>query len=299
MAMTQVFKALAHCTCAAVLALLAAAAVTAPVAAQVTSQTVNVQALRRCEDELNFRMSREFGGRASEVILNRRRAEARQNGRNNFQITGPGRYLRDSFDRPRQFTYRCVVNMNSGQANVQYNWTDTTFDPEYDVTDPGYPPAWAGQGLSPQGRVWFSGGVIARSSGKGLDVENRSTQDSAAVQQWDFANAPNQRWDVIDLGRGEFAFVSEGSNKVLDVQRGSTDDGGAVIQYRWNGGENQRWRLVRAGAGHYQIVNVGSGKCLDVQNNSQDNGARVQQWSCAGAPNQQWRLQGQGETTRR
>lgn len=297
MTKAQALRALAHCTVAAVLAMLAAAAVTAPVAAQVAS--TNLQALHRCEDELQWRMAREFGGRSADVVLNRRRAEQTQQGRNNFHITGQGRYLRDSFDRPRQFTYRCVVNMNSGQANVQYNWTDTSFDPEYDRTDPGYPPPWAGQGLSPQGRVWFSGGVIARSSGKGLDVENRSTQDSAAVQQWDFANAPNQRWDVIDLGRGEFAFVSEGSNKVLDVQRGSMDDGGAVIQYRWNGGDNQRWRLVRAGGGFYQIVNVGSGKCLDVQNNSQDNGARVQQWSCGGQPNQMWRLQGQGETTRR
>jgi hypothetical protein len=297
MIMTQAFKALAHSTWAVALTLLAASAVSAPVAAQVAA-TNTVQALRRCEDELQFRMAREFGGRSADVILNRQRAQTSQQGRNNFQITGPGRYLRDSFDRPRQFTYRCVVNMNSGQANVQYNWSDNTFDPEYDRTDPGYPAPYAGEGLSPQGRTWFSGGVISRNSGKALDVQNRSTQDSAAVQQWDFANAPNQRWDVIDLGRGEFALVSEGSNKVLDVQRGSTADGANVIQYRWNGGDNQRWRMVRAGGGFFQIVNVGSGKCLDVENSSQENGGRVQQWSCGGGPNQAWRLQGQAETRR-
>jgi len=292
--MMQVFKALAHCTWAGALALLVTVTVSAPVAAQVASN--NTQAIRRCEDELQFRMSREFGGRSSEVIINRRRAEATQQGRNNVQISGVGRYTRDSFDRGRQFSYRCVVNMNSGQANAQYEWTDDTFDPEYDRTDPGYPPAWSGEGLSPQGRVWFSGGILSRASNKALDVQNRSTQDSAAVQQWDYAGAPNQKWDIIDLGRGEFAIVSQGSNKVMDVQRGSTDDGANVIQYRWNGGENQRWRLVRAGGGTFQIVNVGSGKCLDVQNSSQENGVRLQQWSCGGGPNQQWRLEREGET---
>jgi hypothetical protein len=292
--MTQAFRALAHGTWAVVLALLAASAVSTPAAAQVAN--INVQALRRCENELQFRMSREVGGRSADVTLNRRQAEAKQQGQNTIHLSGVGRYMRDTFDRGRQFSYRCTLNMNSGQVNAQYNWTDTTFDPEFE--DPGYPPEWAGQGLSPEGRVWFSGGIISRSSGKSLDVQNRSTQDSAAVQQWDYAQAPNQKWDLIDLGRGEFAIVSQGSNKVLDVQRGSMNDGGHVIQYRWNGGDNQRWRLQRTGNGFFQIVNVGSGKCLDVENSSQENGGRVQQWSCAGAPNQQWRLQGDNETRR-
>jgi hypothetical protein len=247
---------------------------------------INVQALRRCENELQFRMSREVGGRSADVTLNRRQAEAKQQGQNTIHLSGVGRYMRDTFDRGRQFSYRCTLNMNSGQVNAQYNWTDTTFDPEFE--DPGYPPEWAGQGLSPEGRVWFSGGIISRSSGKSLDVQNRSTQDSAAVQQWDYAQAPNQKWDLIDLGRGEFAIVSQGSNKVLDVVGASTQDGASVQQYRWGGGDNQRWRVERVGDGAYRIVNVGSGLCLDVQGAKREDGANIQQWSCSGGANQAW-----------
>ena len=290
-AMTQVLNTLVRLTSAAAVAALAVVAAGAPAVAQVAS--ANTQAIRRCEDELQFRLSREFAGRSADVIANRRRTQVRAQNRNVYEVTGTARYVRDSFDRGRAFTYTCRVNMASGQTQVQYNWSDgATFDPEYDRVDPGYPPPWQGEGLSPQGRTWFSGGIIARSSGKSLDVQNRSTQDSASVQQWDFAAAANQTWDVIELGRGEFALVSQGSNKVLDIAGGSTADGANVIQYRWHGGDNQRWRLERAGGGFFQVVNVGSGKCLDVRGNSQENGAVVQQWNCAGVPNQQFRLQG-------
>src|SRR5262245_35252151 len=53
----------------------------------------------------------------------------------------------------------------------------------------------------PQGRTFFSGGILARVSGKGLDVKDRSTEDGAPVQLWDYVGGPNQAWNIIDLGR--------------------------------------------------------------------------------------------------
>jgi hypothetical protein len=251
-------------------------------------------ATRRCESELNFVIGRDAGGRSPDAVIDTRRVQSRQTSNTQFELTGPGRYTRDSNDRGRDFTYKCIVDIRSGRVDAQYRWGSGGFDNEYDRPAPGYPPppSWgAGAANTPQGRTWLSGGIIAKASGKGLDVENRSTRDAASIQQWEFVGNPNQTWDIVDLGRGEFAITSQASNKVLDVADNSTADGGHVVQFRWNGGDSQRWRFERRSGGFYQIVNVGSGKCLDVQDKRTDNGANIQQWTCnAGADNQAWRI---------
>lgn len=149
----------------------------------------------------------------------------------------------------------------------------------------------AAQDLPPVGRSIYSGGIFNRASGKSLDVENKSMDDGANVQQWDFANAPNQVWDVVHQGLGQYSIVNKGSGRALDVTDKSTEDGANVQQYRFAKGANQLWRLDEQSGGYYQIINVGSGKCLDVENTRiKENGANVQQWRCAAAPNQLWRL---------
>jgi hypothetical protein len=158
-------------------------------------------------------------------------------------------------------------------------------DPDPDP-DPGYnrPPSG---GYSPDGRVFFSGGIVSRLSGKCLDVEGRSTRNAANIQQWSCSGGSNQLWDVIDLGRGQFSIISHGSNKALTVSGGSSD-GANVEQNRWNGGDNQRWRVERAGGGAYRIVSVSNNSCLDVEGAKRDDGANIQLWGCSGGANQTW-----------
>jgi hypothetical protein len=273
-----------------------ATAILAASTAASAQSSSELMAMRRCNGELDFMIARDAGGRNPETVVDDRRQQIRQTSTSEFEISGPGRYMRDANDRGRDFTYRCTADVRSGRVNAQYQWGNGGFDGEYDRPTANYPapPSWRNRsGNTPQGRIWLSGGIIGRSSGKGLDVQGRSTQDSANVQIWDFGGGPNQTWDVVDLGRGEFAIISQGSNKVLEVADGSPEDGGRVIQYRWNGGDNQRWRFERKSGGFYQIVNVGSGRCLDVQGQRTDNGANIQQWSCSGADNQAFRIQSQ------
>ena len=251
------------------------------------------RALSRCENELDFILARDVGGRSPDTVLDYRRANARQPSTNAWELSGTGRFIRDANDRARTFTYTCSVDMRSGRVNANYKWAGTAFDDEYDRPNAAYPPAYsdARGGNVPQGRLWFSGGIISRTSGKGLDVQNRSRSDEAAVQQWEYTGGANQVWDIIDLGRGEYAIISQLSNKALDVDTASADNGARVIQYRWHAGDTQRWRFERRGEGFFQIVNVASGRCLDVENSSRENGASVQQWDCnAGANNQGWKL---------
>ncbi len=161
---------------------------------------------------------------------------------------------------------------------------------------PGYPPPPGLEsggdygGDRPRGDVIFSGGIVNRMSNKGLDVQDRSTRSGTQVQQWSYSGQPDQRWNVIELGRGEFAIVSVGTGQVLEVAGGDLRNGGRVDQNRWIGSPSQRWRLQKKGDFN-ELINVASGKCLEVKDKNPADGAGIQQWGCSGAGNQAWRFQ--------
>jgi hypothetical protein len=153
---------------------------------------------------------------------------------------------------------------------------------------------WGGGGEStagrPNGTSIYHGGILNRRSGKALDVTEMSMAGGASIQQWDFARQPNQTWDVIDLGNGEVAIISDLSGMALTVQGGSMINGANIVQRRWRDNPFQRWRLEQVGGGFVRIINVGSGKTLDVRDQSRVNGANLQQWDYANQPNQHFRL---------
>jgi hypothetical protein len=143
----------------------------------------------------------------------------------------------------------------------------------------------------PGGRVFHSGGIVNRASGKALDVRDQSTHDGAAIQQWDFSRQSNQMWSIIEQGSGVYAIISLATGKSLDVTNHQATDGARIQQFAFAKVDNQLWKIQPTSDGYYQIVSLSSGKCLDVElGNINDNGANVQQWNCASQPNQQWRL---------
>jgi len=86
--------------------------------------------------------------------------------------------------------------------------------------------------------------VIAKHSGKCLDVKGLSTADGANVQQWSCTGGNNQRWKLVSMGDGYNELVAKHSGKCLDVAGVSTADGANVYQWHCTGGNNQRWKLV-------------------------------------------------------
>jgi len=131
--------------------------------------------------------------------------------------------------------------------------------------------------------------IIAKHSGKCLDVEGARQDNGVNVQQWACGGGPNQRWRLEDAGGGYYRIVAVHSGKCLDVAGGSRDNGANVIQWECHGGDNQLWRLEQHGDA-FRIIPKHSGKALDVEGARQDNGANVQQWQFGGGPNQLWRL---------
>jgi Ricin-type beta-trefoil lectin domain-like len=108
------------------------------------------------------------------------------------------------------------VDTRNGNTRANYRWAGTGWSGGGDDAGYNQPPSYrpppsggwgggsGGGAYPPSGRVFYSGGIVNRASGKGLDVQDRSTRDAANVQQWDFGGGPNQTWDVIDQGGGRF-----------------------------------------------------------------------------------------------
>ncbi|NOT59792.1 MAG: DUF3011 domain-containing protein [Acidobacteria bacterium] len=142
----------------------------------------------------------------------------------------------------------------------------------------------------PNGRVSYSGPIMNRHSDKALDVTEQGLQDGANIQQWSYADQPNQNWEVIDLGNNEIAILSRHSGKALTVQGGRDNNGANIIQRSWNDTPQQRWRMEQTGGDYYKIVSVDNGKCLDVTEQGKQNGANIQLWDYANQPNQQWKF---------
>jgi glucosylceramidase len=134
--------------------------------------------------------------------------------------------------------------------------------------------------------------VIARSSGKGLDVADNSTSSGARLQQYDITNGGgnNQRWSFVSAGAGKY-YVKVKSTQMCMAPSGTGGTNGEKVQQRTCTANSEfQWTLTDVGNGYYKILNGNSGKALDVQDNSTANGADIQLWDYAGGTNQQWRL---------
>ncbi|HEX5109578.1 MAG TPA: RICIN domain-containing protein [Vicinamibacterales bacterium] len=240
--------------------------------------------IRRCESELEFQMGRAVGGRRPDVDVDYRRARLRQESGSRVGIRGTGIYHRDRDDRGRPYSFDCSVSTRNGSVDVTYRWEDSSWDKRPGGDPPPVVIAPADE------KPFFTGALVNQNSGKCLDVEDRSLRDGARLQQWSCSGGGNQRWEVVDRGRGHYSIISQGSGKALEVADNSNQDGGLVQQNRYNGRDHQLWRLDRSGSNRYKVVSVSSGKCLDVFDASRNDGAKVQQWSCSGGYNQTWML---------
>ena len=132
--------------------------------------------------------------------------------------------------------------------------------------------------------------IIARHSGKGLDVTGAATTDGANVAQYTYSGGANQKWTVTNEGSGLYSIKAVHSGRALEVNAASTADGANVQQWYYSGGNNQKWRIESVGSGYYRVVSANSSKCLDVAGASVADGANVQQYTCGGGTNQSFQF---------
>lgn len=147
---------------------------------------------------------------------------------------------------------------------------------------------------SPAGLV--SGGtylLLARHSGKALDVFGSSTASQAQVGQWTRNGNPNQQWVVERQSDGFFTLTHQGTNQHLEVKDNAGTDGTVVWQNQATTSDAQRWLITPTDNGYYKLLHKGTSKCLDVTGgpSATDNGPLVHQWEYLNGLNQQWRFE--------
>jgi endoglucanase len=134
--------------------------------------------------------------------------------------------------------------------------------------------------------------IVARHSGKALDVNAHGTSDGSNVIQWTYGGGTNQRWTLTHLGNNVYQIIGVESGKALEVASTSTANGTNVDIRASSGANNQRWTISATSGGYYRLTPVSSsGSALDVSGVSTADGANVQQWSWTGGNNQQWAIQ--------
>ena len=136
--------------------------------------------------------------------------------------------------------------------------------------------------------------VVARHSGKCLDVSGVSTDDGAGVQQWSCHGGGNQLWRIEPIAGDYSRLTAEHSGKCLDVRGVSTENGAALQQWSCHDGDNQQWMLEPVSDGFVRIVARHSGLAADVAEGSDADGASVIQYTPHAGANQQWLLRPAG-----
>jgi len=134
--------------------------------------------------------------------------------------------------------------------------------------------------------------VIARHSGKALDVYGEATAEGSNVDQWTYDGGKNQQWAFRHLGANVYEIIGVQSSKALEVATTSAADDTNVDIRTYTGAANQKWKISAADVGYYRMTPVSSGgSALDVSSVSLSNGANVHQWTWLGGTNQQWSFQ--------
>jgi len=138
--------------------------------------------------------------------------------------------------------------------------------------------------------------IMARHSGKALNVSGASTADGADIIQWTYTSATprNDEWEIINVGTGYSRIMCRNGGKAVNVNGASLADGADVIQWTYTSSSpsNDEWRVIDIGGGFCRILNRNSGKALNVEGVSMLDGADVIQWTYSNnsSRNDEWQI---------
>jgi len=137
--------------------------------------------------------------------------------------------------------------------------------------------------------------IMAKHSGKCIDVYNGSVDDGAQMMQERCDRRDTQQFTLVSVG-DTYQIVGKLSGKCLTVSGASIDNGAPVLQSGCTGGDNQLW-YVRLRGDHFQLVAKHSKKCIEVPGGNKNMGIQLVQWPCHGGANQAWAIASLPHTT--
>ena len=235
------------------------------------------------------RIQREHGAYNARVTFNND-SRIDPEGWGMMRVQGTGVLFRGRYDEG--FSYEARYNVRNGSLeNLNYQFYEDPEDPG--SFNPRFPPRPGGViGGRPVGSVRYSGSLMNLNSNKCVGIANYGELfEGTPIQLWACAGQSNQVFDLIDVGRNEYAIYNRSTESILEIpgQRIS-EDGAELQQSEWTGEPNQLFRLVGAASGTFRLVNALSGKCLDVDAQSSYDGAKIHQWTCGGQRSQVFRI---------
>ena len=132
-----------------------------------------------------------------------------------------------------------------------------------------------------------------RNSGKFLDLDNNTDNNTAIVQYDDEYIDATQIWTLTEIGgeKGVYSIcTSVNKRQGMDVADWSKNDGAQVQLYEYSGHRNQQFIVVEKGDGYYQFVSRLSGKVIEIPSSSKDNGEWIKLYDNNGTNTQQWKF---------
>ncbi|UYZ64976.1 OmpA family protein [Hymenobacter weizhouensis] len=150
-------------------------------------------------------------------------------------------------------------------------------------------PSWAQAAFTPDENAWY--GIVARSSGRSLDVATASPEAGAAGVQWEFTQANSQQWRFVPAARGSdfYRIEARHSGKCLTLEK--PDENAPIVQRPWTGSFYQQWKLIPSGPlGSFMLVSRGNDKCASLAAPDKFNGTPVVGQRPQNRGTQQWKL---------
>ncbi|SHN59718.1 Ricin-type beta-trefoil lectin domain-like [Paenibacillus sp. ov031] len=133
--------------------------------------------------------------------------------------------------------------------------------------------------------------IVARHSGKVIDVPGGVNENNLQLQQWSDLGGNPQKWVLTQIASGIYSLTSVNSpDKVIDIRNGTSNNGEAVQLMNNLNTTAQHFKINDLGNGYWSIINVNSNKAIEVAGSSTADGAKLQQNGFINATNQQWKF---------
>ena len=149
---------------------------------------------------------------------------------------------------------------------------------------------WSHQGISQSISTDSYYQIVAKHSGKAIDVPAANKKNGVQLIQWQKHSEDHQLFRFQEAGRGYYRIIAKHSGKAIDVPGANKKDGVQLIQWQKHSEDHQLFRLQEAGDGYFQIIAKHSGKAIDVYGAKTGNGAKIIQYRPNGNSNQLFKL---------
>ena len=134
--------------------------------------------------------------------------------------------------------------------------------------------------------------IINKKSGRALSVHQGGSANGSRAILWDFINAEDQLWHLVDIGGGFYRIVNNHSGKVLSTLNGGSDNG--TIIHIWDyltTFPDQHWVISPGSPGFVKITNRNGGRAVSCLDGGTANDTTIHLWDYLGGfDDQDWSI---------